>query len=110
MSDQKNQYEVVWPLGKSCVKKTTLAPRLDELEGKTILELSHYSYRGDDIFPALRESIKKRYKNVKFLDYDTLGNFRDPRNFGGYELEKAPNLNEILKKYNVDAVIAGVGA
>lgn len=109
MENQNGLYEVVWPSGKLRVKKTSLAPKLDDLEGKTILELTHYSYRGDDIFPALRESLKKRYKNIKILDYDTIGNFRDPRNFDGYELEKSPRLSEILKKYNVDAVISGIG-
>ncbi len=103
------QYEVVWPSGKSGVKKAALAPRLADLEGKTICELSHYSYRGDDIFPALRNSLKKRYKNINFVDYDTFGNFRDPRKYGA-ELEKLPGLRDLLLSYNCDAVIAGIGA
>ncbi|AOT71324.1 hypothetical protein [Geosporobacter ferrireducens] len=109
MADQKNQYEVVWPSGKSGVKKGLLAPRLEDLEGKTICELSHDSYRGDDIFPVLRESLRKRYKNIKFVEYDTFGNFRDPRKYGA-ELEKLPGLRDLMLSHNCDAVIAGMGA
>lgn len=86
-----------------------MPPRLSDLEEKTILELSHYSYRGDDIFPILRETLKKRYKNIKIIDYDQWGNFRDYRKYG-VELEKYDSLAELLKKDKVDAVIIGIGA
>jgi len=99
---------VVWPSGRWGVKRTSLAPRLADLEGRTLCELSHYSYRGDDIFPALRESLRKRYKDIKFVEYDTFGNFRDPRRYG-VELEKFPGLRDLLLKHNCDAVITGVG-
>lgn len=102
-------YEVVWPSGKLEVKTRTLAPRLADLEGKTICELSHDSYRGDDIFPALRDSLRKRYKNIKFVEYTTFGNFRDPRNYGA-ELEKYSGLHDLLVSHNCDAVVAGMGA
>jgi hypothetical protein len=105
----ENQFEVVWPSGKLGVKKGTLAQKLETLEGKTILELSHYSYRGDDIFPILRESLKKQYKNIKIIDYDQWGNFRDWRKYGA-ELEKYDGLADLLKKDKVDAVIIGIGA
>lgn len=109
MVDQKDQYEVVWPLGKLEVKRGSLAPRLADLEGKTICEFSHDSYRGDDIFPALRESLRKRYKDIKFVEYDTFGNFRDPRKYGA-EFEKYPGLRNLLLKHKCDAVITGIAA
>lgn len=102
-----DQYEVVWPLGRLGVKKASLAPRLAGLEGKTICELSHYAYRGDDIFPALRESLRKRFKGIKFVEYDTFGNFRDPRKYG-VELEKLPDLRDLLLSHKCDAVITGI--
>jgi hypothetical protein len=105
----ENQYEVVWPLGKLGMKTGSLAPRLQDLEGKTILELSHYAYRSDDIFPALREALKKKYKNINFVEYDVLGSFRDPRKFGAV-FEKYEGFPDLLKKYKVDAVIIGIGA
>ncbi|MDR2908778.1 MAG: hypothetical protein LBU86_02700 [Oscillospiraceae bacterium] len=104
-----SNYNVVWPLGKLGVQKSSLAPRLPDLNGKTICELSHMSYRGDDIFPALRVALKKRYPDIKFVTYETFGNFRDPR-VNGYELEKHPGLKELLEKEGCDAIIAGVAA
>ena len=102
-------YKVVWPSGRLEVKTGSLAPRLAGLEGKTICELSHDSYRGDDIFPALRDSLRKRYKDIKFVEYSTFGNFRDPRKYGA-ELEKYPGLRDLMLSHNCDAVVAGMGA
>lgn len=102
-------YEVVWPSGKLGIKKGELAPRLPDLSGKTICELSHMSYRGDDIFPALREELKRRYPGIKFVTYETFGNFRRADKYG-YELEKFPGLRELLLENQCDAVIAGVAA
>jgi ABC-type amino acid transport substrate-binding protein len=104
------EYEVVWPLGRSAHEEVSLAPRLADLEGKTICELSHFEYRGDEIFPAVEDALRKRYKDIKFVSYETFGNFRDPRNYGGAELEKYPGLRDLLLKHKCDAVIAGVGA
>lgn len=109
MANETEQFEVVWPSGKLGVKKATLAPRLDDLEGKTICEFSHYSYKGDDIFPALRESLRKRYKNINFVEYDTFGNFRDPR-IHGVEFEKFAGLRDLLLAHKCDAVIVGIAA
>ena len=105
-------YEVVWPSGKLGIKKGKLAPRLPDLSGKTICELSHMSYRGDDIFPALREELKRRYPGIKFVTYETFGNFRRDswEGWDGSELEKHPGLRDLLLKHNCDAVIAGIAA
>ena len=100
-------YDVVWPSGKLGVKKSDLAPRLPDLNGKTICEFSHMSYKGDDIFPAVREEIKRRYHDVKFVTYEHFGNFRMTDKYG-YELEKYPRLKQLLEENNCDAVIIGV--
>jgi len=103
------KYEVVWPLGKSAYQQATLAARLPDLTGKTICELSHFEYKGEEIFPALEDALRKRYKDIKFVSYETFGNFRDPR-IHGVELEKFPGLRDLLLEHKCDAVIAGVGA
>lgn len=99
------KYEVVWPLGKSGIQAVSLAPRLPDLEGKTIVELNHNSYRGDEVFPAVEEALRKRFKNIKFVHYSILGNFRHPP-----ELESNPDLRNLLLKHKCDAVITGMGA
>jgi hypothetical protein len=99
------EYEVVWPLGRAVRESIRLAPRLPDLAGKTICELSHFSYRGDEVFPAVEDALKKRYPDIKFVDYKVFGNFRHPP-----ELESNPGLRDLLLKHNCDAVIAGMGA
>lgn len=101
------EYEVVWPLAKLEVKSGELAEKLGDLNGKTICEFSHMSYRGHEIFPALREELKRRYKDIKFVTYETFGNFRDAR-IHGQEFEKWPGLKALLEEHNCDAVIVGV--
>ena len=103
------QFEVVWPLGRSAYSRASLSPRLPDLSGKTICELSHFEYKGEEIFPALEDALRKRYKDIKFVSYETFGNFRDPRIYG-VELEKYPGLRGLLLKHGCDAVIVGVGA
>lgn len=102
-------YEVVWPLGKSAIQQVTPAPRLKDLTGKTICELSHYEYRGEEIFPALEDALRRRFRDIKFVSYEVFGNFRDPR-IHGVELEKYLGLRELLLKHECDAVVVGVGA
>ena len=102
-------YEVVWPLGKRRITSVPMATRIKDLNEAVILELSHNSYRGDEIFPVLREELKKRYPGIRFITYDVLGNFRDPQNYGGYELESWPGLPNYLRENKVTGAIIGVG-
>ncbi len=103
-------YEVVWPSGKLAVKKSDLAPRIKDLNTATIAEVNHNSYRGDEIFPILREELKRRYPNIRIIPFEVIGNFRDQRNFEGYEMENYPKLSQMLTEKGIDAVITGIGA
>lgn len=103
------KYEVVWPSGKCRIEQIPMASRINNLNEAVILELNHNSYRGDEIFPILREELKKRYPGIRFITYERLGNFRDPKNYGGYELESWPGLAEFLKENNVAGAVVGVG-
>jgi hypothetical protein len=97
-------YEVVWPLGKIMSEKVTLAPRISDLSGKTIGELSDYGFRAEEIFPLIRASLSKRYPGIKFVEYPTFGNTHGPQ-----EAEIIATLPEMLRQYGCDAVISGVG-
>ena len=103
-------YKVVWPSGKRIIETIPMAPRIQDMNEAVILELNHNSYRGDEIIPVLREELKKRYPGIRFITYDVLGNFREARNFGGYEMEKWPGLGKFLQDNKVTGAIAGVGA
>ncbi len=97
-------YEVVWPLGKIMSGKVTLAPRISDLSGKTIGELSDYGFRAEEIFPLIRASLSRRYPGIKFVEYPTFGNTHGPQ-----EAEIIATLPEMLRQYGCDAVISGVG-
>ena len=97
-------YEVVWPLGKIMSEKVTLAPRIPDLSGKTICELSDYGFRAEEIFPLIRASLSRRYPGIKSVEYPTFGNTHGPQ-----EAEIIATLPEKLRQYGCDAVISGVG-
>src|SRR5581483_6904442 len=50
-------YEVVWPLAPSAAAPAALAPRPPDLAGRTIGELWDSLFRGEVIFPLLREAL-----------------------------------------------------
>ncbi|MDO8673265.1 MAG: hypothetical protein Q7O66_17805 [Dehalococcoidia bacterium] len=98
-------YEVVWPLGRSAAgPPMRLSPPILDLSGKTIGEL--WSHRGDSdaFFPIIRESLRQRFPDIKFVHYDTFGDTH-----GANEAEVIAGLPGLLRQYAVDAVISGVG-
>jgi hypothetical protein len=97
-------YEVVWPLGKSAYQTIPLKPRVSDLKGKTICELSHRGFRDDEVFPLLRELLPKRYPGVKCVDHTVFGNIH-----GTKEAEVIASLPTLLHKHGCDAVISGIG-
>ena len=105
MNAQQPVYEVVWPLGKSHWDKRDLNPGLGDLNGKTIGEVWDRVFRGEEIFPAIREALRKRYPQVRFVEYDTLGDTH-----GVNQKQVLADMPALLRKYEVDAVISGVGA
>jgi len=82
----------------------TLKPRPKDLNGLTICELSDYGFKGEEIFPMLRELLKHRYPDIRFVEYTMFGNTH-----GAQEEEMIATLPETLRKYGCNAVISGVG-
>jgi ABC-type amino acid transport substrate-binding protein len=81
-----------------------LKPRISDLNGKTICEVSDYGFRSEEIFPVIRESLKKIYPDIKFVEYT---NF--PNTHASDEVQVIKSLPELLKAKGCDAVISGVG-
>jgi len=97
---------VLWPLARRAARTRALAARLPDLNGKTIAELWDVIFRGETIYPLVREHIRKRFPGVKFVDYTHFGNFygaREEQNIG----ERLPDQ---LREHGADAVIVGIGA
>ncbi len=106
------KYQVVWPSSRIYVPDRKQAPRLkeSELNKAVILELNHMHYRGVEIFPILRDELKKRYPGITVIPWDEIGDFRDMRNFEGYELERWPKFRSWMEERKVTAAIGGMGA
>ena len=104
MSHGSQNYAALWPRGGKTVEVSALAPRLDDLNGKTVCQLWDYLFRGDEIFPMLEEALRERYPDVKFVRYEEFGSTH-----GGDEREVMRALPDKLKQLGADAVISGMG-
>jgi len=107
MSEQSNEpkFDVLWPLSRKGVEDVARAARLPDLNGKVICELWDVIFRGETIYPMVREYIKKRFPGVTFVTYENFGNFH-----GARESEVMATIPERLRHFKADAVIAGIGA
>ncbi len=105
-SGREPVYEVVWPLGQTtgrlAIKPS--APIID-LNGKTVAEFWDWAFKGDQMFPIIREKLRGRFPDVKFVGYDTFGDIHGPN-----ETEVVAALPALLRQHGIDAVISGVGA
>ena len=54
--------------------KAQHATRLDDLNGKTIGEISNRLWESDLIFPLIRSILKERYPDIKFVTFDEFPN------------------------------------
>jgi hypothetical protein len=105
MSNQEPRYDVLWPSTRKAVKNTAAAARMPDLNGKVVCELWDILFRGDTIYPMVREYIRKRFPGVKFVDHKEFGNFH-----GARERDVVKSLPEKLRHFKADAVIVGIGA
>jgi hypothetical protein len=105
MSDYPRE-SVLWPRSRCAAAGNPLAPRARDLNEKTICELWDVIFRGETIYPLVREYIRARYPRVKFVDYTHFGNF-----YGAREEDNiATRLPQHLKAHKADAAIVGIGA
>ncbi|MBI2864759.1 MAG: hypothetical protein HYX94_09395 [Chloroflexi bacterium] len=98
-------YEVVWPLGKTSNSAVKVNPPVSDLNGKTIGELSVYLTPRDDLmFATIREKLRQRFRDIRFVDSHTFGMLHGPE-----ENEVVDRLPELLHQHGVDAVVTGMG-
>jgi len=105
MAEQEAKFDVVWPLGRSHWDTRALNPRVGDLNGKVVAELWDRVFRGEEIFPAVREALRRRYPGVTFIEYDRFGDTH-----GTSQKQVLAELPAKLRALKVDAVISGVGA
>ncbi len=98
-------YEVFSPLGRPTAEPIPVNPAAESLNGKTIGELLAMGFKGEQMFPIFREELRKRFPEVRFVQYEVFGHTH-----GQNEAQIVESLPELLKKHGCDAVISGVGA
>jgi hypothetical protein len=99
------RYDVLWPLSRRAVKTAAAAPRIPDLNDKTVAELWDGIFRGEVIYPLVRNYIKARFPRVKFVGHAEFGNFH-----GVHEHQVTAMVPEKLRAHGADAVIVGIGA
>src|SRR5260221_11952996 len=97
-------YAALSPVGPRIVRPITPARRPSSLRDKTVGFLWNGLFRGEEIFPILKQLLTARDASIRLIDFSEVGLV-----FGGDENEELTRLPGRLRELGVDAVIAGVG-
>ena len=100
---------VVSPLGLEAVRRTATAPRLADLNGKTVGEIWNGVFKGDVTFPIIRKLLLKRYPGLKIIPYTEFPHIPGADNPPA-QRERARHIAQLAKEKHCDAVITGNGA
>ena len=103
------KYSVVSPAGMPAAQATRPAPRLADLNGKTIAEVWNGVFKGDVVFPLVRSALQRRYPGVHIIPYTEF------HHLPGSDVpsEQRALVAEILgqaRTKGVQAIITGMGA
>ncbi len=79
------------------------APRLPDLRGKTICEVSNASWEAERTFPLIRKLLKERFPGCKIIPFTEFV-------AGNRELESAGTIGDEVVKKGGQAVILGNSA
>ncbi|HVA37279.1 MAG TPA: hypothetical protein VNJ51_06675 [Candidatus Dormibacteraeota bacterium] len=104
MGKHGDTYAVFWPRGERALKPHELAPRFDNLSGKTVAFVWDYLFRGDEIFSMLERGLQSRFPDMRFVGYEAFGSTH-----GADEHAVVAGLPDKLRALGVDAVVSGIG-
>ena len=101
--------EVISPLGGEVIRQNTVAPRLADLNGKTVCEIWNGGFKGDYTFPVLRELLKVKYPGVKIVPYTEFP-FSRGADSAAHLNEHARQVAALAKEKGCHVLISGNGA
>jgi len=101
--------QVVSPAGISAVKITSAAPRIDDLNGKTIGEVWNGVFKGDITFPIIRNLLIEKYRGLKIIPYTEFYHLPGS-DVPKHQRELAHQIVASAKEKGCDALISGNGA
>ncbi len=82
------------------------APRLSNLNGKTICELSDGVFEADRMFPLIRKLIQKQFPEVNIVPYTEFPYGRGSKGGGSYAIDD-DRIIDLVKKKGCNAAIVG---
>ena len=101
--------DVVSPVGLDAVKRSSSAPRLETLNGRTIGEVWNGVFKGDLTFPVIRKLLQQRFPSIKIVPYTEF-----PHTTGSdhpaQQRERARLIADLAREKGCHAVISGNGA
>jgi hypothetical protein len=104
-STEPEVLEVVAPDGRrGGLPEAALAPRLADLEGRTIAFVWDHIFRGDEMFDVFVQEASSRFRAVGHAEFGNIHGTADE------EQRAIEELPEQLRAHRVDAVVVGVGA
>jgi hypothetical protein len=100
--------KVYKPTGAIEVRQT-FAPRLPDLHGKTICELSNGAFDASRTFNYIREVLQSRFPTAKFVPFTEFPQGPGSKGGGSYAIDD-DGIVEMVKARGGDAVITGNAA
>jgi hypothetical protein len=82
----------------------TFAPRLADLNGKKICEISDHQWEAERTFPLIRELLQRQFPTATFIPYTKFPYGKTPE--GSYAMD-VDNIGKLAKAAGCDAVISG---
>ena len=96
-------FEVLWPRAERRQSMTPLAKRFDTLNGKRIVQLWDYAFRGDEIFALLEEGLRQHFSDLAFVSWREFESTHGPQ-----EREVLASFPARFKQLGVDAAISAM--
>lgn len=101
--------EVVSPAGVNAAKLSGAAPRINDLNGKTVCEVWNGVFKGDIAFPIIRKLLKERYPGVIIIPYTEFYHLPGS-DVPKRQRELAQQIVATAREKGCDALISGNGA
>ena len=103
------EFAVVSPQGLPAIDSEAAAPRLPDLNDRTIGEIWNGVFKGDITFPAIRKVLQARYPRLKTIAFTEFPHAHGSDN-ATQQRERARELARLAREQGCDAVISGNGA
>ena len=101
--------EVISPAGGAAVKVSAIAPRLDDLNGKTVAEVWNGVFKGDITYPVIRKLLQAKFPRIKIIPYTEFYHLPGS-DVPAHQRELARETVAKARALGCDALISGNGA